>query len=111
MICNKYMLEGGVTHREIFLGELAHIVGQKDSEKSPRGKAANLSQYERDSADNLILVCADEHDEIDNRNVLDAATLAWLHRMKREHEARVKLATSFGPDRRSTVLRMIGNLR
>ncbi|HUP69634.1 MAG TPA: SAVED domain-containing protein, partial [Acidimicrobiales bacterium] len=46
-----------------------------------------------------------------NRNVLDAATLAWLHRMKREHEARVKLATSFGPDRRSTVLRMIGNLR
>jgi len=66
------MLKGGVTHREIFLGELAHVVGQKDTEKSPRG-TSDLSQCERDSADNLMLVCADEHDEIDNRDVLDVA--------------------------------------
>lgn len=111
VICNKDLLEGGITGREISLGELAHIVGQKDTEKSPRGKAASLTQSERDSADNVMLLCADDHDEIDDPAVIDIATIEWLHEKRRAHHARVKLATSFGPDQRSVVLRMIGNVR
>jgi hypothetical protein len=76
-ICNEYLLEGPVTAREVFLGEVAHIVGQRDTARSPRGKASMTAQ-ERDSPANLMLICADNHDEIDDRKVLDAATVERL---------------------------------
>lgn len=109
VVCNKYLLEGR-TSRELFLGELAHIVGQKESAKSPRGQA-DLSQYQRDSADNLMLLCADDHDEVDDTSVLDLATIELLTELKREHEAAIKQATGFRHDRRSVVLRMVANVR
>jgi len=109
-ICNEYLLEGSVTHREIFLGEIAHIVGRKDSERSPRGKS-ELNAERRDSAANLMLICADNHDEIDDKAVLDAATVERLLALKRGHEARVKHVTGLGAGADSLVLRMIADVR
>jgi hypothetical protein len=37
-VCGAYLLEGKLTHREFSLGELAHIVGQRTTPGSPRGK-------------------------------------------------------------------------
>ncbi len=99
-----------MTHREIFLGEVAHIVGQKDSDRSPRGKG-ELDVRQRDSAANLMLICADNHDEIDDKAVLDAATVERLLSVKHRHEARVKHVTGLGAGADSLVLRMIADVR
>jgi hypothetical protein len=63
-ICNRYLLEGDLGASELTFGEMAHIVGQQASERSPRG-LEDLDSSERDNADNIVLLCDDEHDEID----------------------------------------------
>ncbi|MET3205298.1 UNVERIFIED_ORG: hypothetical protein ABIB21_002092 [Arthrobacter sp. UYEF13] len=110
-ICNRYLLEGQLVSRELTFGEAAHIIGQQASEKSARGLAEDLTPKERDSADNLMLVCDDEHDELDKSGSQDAFTPSFLRSMKQKHEDRVHLATSFGDDDRTTPLRVIGWLR
>lgn len=109
-ICNEYLLEGPVTGREVFLGEVAHVVGQKDTDRSPRGKS-ELKPDQRDSAGNLMLICADNHDEVDDKKVLDAATVERLLDLKRRHEARVKHVTGLGAGASSLVLRAIADVR
>ena len=55
-MCGKYLLEGEVTGRVNAWGEMAHIVGQGRGAASPRGQV-EMSDEDRDSADNLILLC------------------------------------------------------
>jgi len=38
VLCRDYLLEGNLTGLGVSLGELAHIVGQKNSPRSPRGQ-------------------------------------------------------------------------
>lgn len=109
-ICNKYLLEGGLTYREVSLGELAHIVGQQETDGSPRGKA-ELSSNERDLADNLMLLCADEHDEVDDRDALDIFTVDKLRSLKQAHEDRIRYVTGLAEDRNTTVLRLVAQVR
>jgi len=52
-LCKKYLLEGDLTALPLFLGEMAHMVGQQNTAASPRGKAA-LPAADRDLADNLF---------------------------------------------------------
>ncbi|MEV6424744.1 HNH endonuclease signature motif containing protein [Streptomyces sp. NPDC051662] len=52
------------------MGEIAHIVGQSTHERSPRG-ADPLEETLRDEADNLMLLCAQEHTEIDAKATQD----------------------------------------
>lgn len=108
-LCNRYPLDGAITGRTVRLGELAHIVGQQNTPGSPRGQN-ELAEAERDTADNLTLVCADEHDEIDARKALDVFTVDKLREIKRAHEDRIKHATGIAPDRTTTV-RMIGQVQ
>jgi hypothetical protein len=107
-ICNRYLLDGGMTDRTVRQGELAHIVGQQQTTGSPRGMD---DLVERDTADNLMLVCADEHDEIDACGTLDVFTIARLRALKRAHEDRIKHVTGLADDRATTVLRMVGRVR
>ncbi|MEU1484480.1 HNH endonuclease [Streptomyces sp. NPDC005752] len=107
-ICNRYLLDGGMTDRTVRQGELAHIVGQQPTAGSPRGEH---DLGERDSADNLMLVCADEHDEIDASGTLDVFTVERLRALKRAHEDRIKHVTGLADDRATTVLRMVGRVR
>ncbi|MEV7087382.1 SAVED domain-containing protein [Streptomyces sp. NPDC093085] len=104
-ICNRYLLDGVLAHRPIRLGELAHIVGQQNTVGSPRGQN---DLPERDTADNVMLVCADEIDAPEN---LDVFTVEKLLALKHAHEDRIKHVTGIAPDRTTTVLRMIGQVR
>ncbi|MGC5000059.1 SAVED domain-containing protein [Streptomyces sp. DT195] len=97
-----------MTDRTIRLGELAHIVGQQQTAGSPRG---SHELDERDTADNLMLVCADEHDEIDARETLNVFTVEKLRALKRAHEDRIKHVTGLTADRTTTLVRMIGRVR
>ncbi|MFE0604769.1 SAVED domain-containing protein [Streptomyces sp. NPDC058892] len=106
-ICNRYLLDGALANKTIRLGELAHIVGQQNTAGSPRGQN---DLVERDTADNVMLVCADEHDEIDAPENLDVFTVGKLLALKHAHEDRIKHVTGIAPDRTTTVLRMIGQV-
>jgi hypothetical protein len=110
IICNRYLLEGELSAREVTFGELAHIVGYSTAEGSPRGDDP-LPRSERDKAENLVLVCDDEHDEIDKAKVRDLFPVDLLRSMKAAHESRIRHVTGLGPDRGTAVVRMIGNLR
>ncbi|WP_322974443.1 SAVED domain-containing protein [Actinacidiphila epipremni] len=96
-----------MTARTLRLGELAHIVGRRDNALSPRGES---ELDHRESADNLILVCADEHDEFDAPGALDVFTVNVLRELKYSHEDRIRHLTGLGEDRATTVLRMVGQV-
>jgi hypothetical protein len=110
VVCNRYLLEGKLSGREVTFGELAHIVGQAPTAESPRG-LDDLDPAERDDPDNLVLVCEDEHVEIDKRGTRDLFAVDLLKNMKRAHEGRIRHVTSFAEDRSTVVLRVIGQLR
>ncbi|HPH97282.1 MAG TPA: hypothetical protein PKW33_11815 [Anaerolineaceae bacterium] len=65
----------------IILGEQAHIVGEKPS--APRGNSP-LSQKERNSYPNLILLCPTHHKKVDE-NINDFP-VEKLHMIKTNHE-------------------------
>src|SRR5262249_40604331 len=109
-ICNRDLLDGGLTCEPVSLGELAHIVGQQTTAGSPRG----LDPYppsKRDLADNILLACGECHSEIDDPQTLGLFTIQKLRSAKRDHEERIRHVTSLGSDRRTVVLRVIGQLR
>lgn len=68
------------------LGEMAHICGEK-----PGANRHDSSQNEtaRDSYENLILLCPTHHSLIDRKENERVYTVALLHEMKSNHEARV----------------------
>jgi hypothetical protein len=108
-ICKRYLLEGQLTGRPVTFGELAHIVGQQQTAGSPRG-LDDLPVDERDDADNLVLICDDEHNELDKRGTRDAFSIEFLRDLKRRHEEHIHHVTGLGEDRRTVPVRMIGNL-
>ena len=110
-ICNRYLLEGQLAHRELTFGEAAHIIGQQATERSPRGLDDDLDPAERDYADNLMLVCDDEHDELDKPGSADAFGIEFLRELKRRHEDRIYHQTSMAPHLRTCPIRMIAELR
>jgi len=86
--CNIALSEDKETVTESFpLGEQAHIVGDKDT--APRGESI-LTQEERDSYPNLILLCPTHHTTID-KNEHDWP-VEKLHLIKRDHELRIERA-------------------
>ncbi len=109
-ICNRDLLDGGLTCEPVSLGELAHIVGQQQTTGSPRGLTA-YPKSKRDLADNILLACGECHSEIDDARTLDLFTVEKLTAAKRDHEERIKHVTGLRGDQRTVVLRMIGQLR
>jgi hypothetical protein len=110
VICNRYLLEGALSGREVTFGELAHIVGQAQTGASPRG-LEDLDPAERDEPENLILVCEDEHTELDKNTTQELFGVDFLRRLKQEHEERILHVTGFAEDRSTVVIRMVGQLR
>lgn len=108
-LCNAYLLEGSMSWRTLNLGELAHIVGRGSSARSPRGEHP-LDCAHREDADNLMLLCADQHSEVDAVGGLDLFTVEKLRRVKQEHEDRIRHVTGLGSDRATTVVRMVGSV-
>ena len=109
-LCKTYLLEGNLNAREVPLGEGAHIVGREESEKSARG-LHKLPANERDTVDNLMLACPSCHNEIDKQLVAGLLDVDFLRAKKREHEADIKQRTGLAKDRRTTIVRMAGEIR
>lgn len=108
-ICGRDLLDGSLTGRVNKLGELAHIVGQQDTDGSPRGRSP-LTAEQRDSADNLMLLCPGEHMEIDRRGAFDLMTVERLRKIKIDHESWVRRMTGLERARGTAVLRVIGDV-
>jgi hypothetical protein len=108
-MCNRYLVVDEHTGAAIYIGQLAHVVGWTTTKGSPRGDDP-LPVADRNEADNLMLLCYDQHKVIDNRSLWQAYDVTALRRMKREHEHRIKELTGLAHKDRSAVLRMVGNL-
>lgn len=106
--CNAYLLVDEFTGYELNLAERAHIIGASDKPGSPRGDSS-LSLQARALEANLMLLCCDHHRVIDR--LIAERTVQGLLRMKREHEARIRLVTGLADDRASVVVRAIGTIR
>lgn len=79
--CEKILIEDKTdTDNESLIGEEAHIVAKHSN--GPRGKSY-LTSGERDSYDNLILLCKNHHKIIDDQP--NKYTVDFLHKIKKEH--------------------------
>lgn len=82
---HKYLLEDPYTMETLNLGELAHNVGHKQNSRSPRGEDP-LPVQQRNDADNILLLCGDEHHSIDDKINRGVYTVEYLREQKRRHE-------------------------
>jgi hypothetical protein len=88
--CNKLLVEPGNPDDDAaFLGEMAHIIA--DSRQGPRGDSP-MSDEDRDKHTNLLLLCGDHHKTIDAQP--RTYSVSVLHRIKEDHEGRIRQATS-----------------
>jgi len=107
--CNKNLVIDEVTGQDVLIGQLAHIVGWSTAPGSPRGDD-DLQPDQRSEADNLLLICYDQHHVIDHRSMWEAYDADTLRRMKRQHEGRVRQLTALRDSQRSTVLRIVSSI-
>lgn len=106
--CNVYLLESELTLRPVPLGEVAHNVAASDT--GPRANP-RMSTEQRNSAENLLLLCGLHHPDSDKRAQLDLLTVDQVQALKAEHERRVLEATASVGRQRTVVLRMQGHIR
>lgn len=106
-VCNKYLLD---LNYDVNVGEMAHIVGWSKAKGSPRGEA-QLALDERNTADNLVLLCSDHHKIVDTKALLEEFTVDRLIWHKTAHEQRIYHLTSMQADAETFVLRMLGGIR
>jgi hypothetical protein len=84
--CKKILIEDKTdTDNESLIGEEAHIVAK--CQDGPRGKS-ELNLRERDSYDNLILLCKNHHKIIDDQP--KKYTVEFLYEIKKKHIEWVK---------------------
>ncbi|WIY01836.1 SAVED domain-containing protein [Amycolatopsis mongoliensis] len=108
-MCNRYLADEEFTSQDVMVGQLAHIVGWTTAAGSPRGSAP-LPVGERNLADNLILLCHDQHKVVDDRSLWETYDTETLRGFKRRHERRIRKLTGLADDRSTTVLRVVGDL-
>lgn len=87
--------EGTALDSPVVIGEVAHIIAERPD--GPRG-ASPLSSEQRNKYDNLILLCHQHHQLIDDQP--NTYTVARLRAMRRTHEQRVEKALRQGIDGR-----------
>ena len=85
-------------HATFPVGEMAHIVGREKN--GPRGQSP-LTQEERDSYSNLLLLCPTHHSIIDK--AVEEYTVEILHKIKTNHELWVKTSLAGQDSRKESV--------
>ncbi|HVK20230.1 MAG TPA: hypothetical protein VM677_02605 [Actinokineospora sp.] len=108
-ICNRYLLADNVTGHGVPIEQLTHIVGWSTAPGSPLGDH-ELPVEQRNSAENLMVLCHDQHRVIDHRSLWEVFDVDMLRAMKRRHEARIRKLTGLGHENRTTVFRVVGNI-
>ena len=109
VFCNKNLLYDEITDQQVLIGQLADIVGKSRADGSPRGDDA-LPEVERNEAENLMLLCYDQHHVIDNRSMWEIYDAETLRGMKRAHEDAIRQLTGLRDQQRSTVIRAAGKI-
>lgn len=107
--CNRWLLDDEMTGQPVFIGQLAHVVGWDTTSGSPRG-IDPLPTEERNGADNLMLLCYDQHHVIDSKSLWTVYDADRLRALKREHEHRIKQLTSLAKRESTTVLRLVDTI-
>lgn len=107
--CNRWLIDDETTGQPVFIGQLAHVVGWDTSPGSPRG-ADPLPIADRNAADNLMLLCYDQHHVIDSKSLWTVYDADRLRALKRQHEYRIKQLTSLAQSESTTVLRLVDTI-
>ncbi|MCY3792358.1 MAG: hypothetical protein OXH63_26565, partial [Gemmatimonadetes bacterium] len=89
---------------------MAHNVGQRDSDRSPRGRS-DLPIDERDTADNIVLLCGGCHTEVDNLKQVDLFPVEKIDAIKSRHESRIFSATASVGAKNTAILRLSAPIR
>jgi hypothetical protein len=99
--CNKEAWRDDLTMQEDNFAHVAHIVAA--SPDGPRGDQVLSEELDTDF-ENLLLLCQTHSKLIDGAHKSDYS-VEQLKQYKREHEERIQLQTSLGPDLKTTVVR------
>lgn len=104
-MCNDLIIKDNITNRDVNWGEMAHIYAF--SKNGPRAKTDKLHN---NNIDNLFLACPNCHTKIDKKIQEDDYTVESLLELKKDHESRIKLATSISSRQQTKILKMIANV-
>lgn len=109
-ICNRRLIGDTRTYfHSVLGGELAHNIGATDSSYSPRGDAKEIG--DRETEENLLLLCHDCHRMIDHEDHVDLYPVEKLRALKQAHEHRIERVTANGGLTRTAVVRVGSNVR
>lgn len=109
-ICRKDLTRETITGQDVLIGQLAHIVGWSKADGSPRGRLSSLPEHQRNTFENLMLLCHDQHKAIDTRSLWAVYDEDTLRRLKRTHEDTMRRLTGLSSVNQSTVLRVVGDV-
>jgi|SRR5271157_3331109 len=105
--CNKPLWKSSVTQEQVNIAQKAHIYAF--SSDGPRGNQETPKERLND-LDNLILVCHECHEKIDQTTDGGRYTVPLLQGWKAEHEHRIELVTSIQPRKKSHILLFGANI-
>jgi hypothetical protein len=108
--CKEFLATDNTTGQNVFVGELAHIVGATAAAGSPRG-VGDKTLEDRALPENLMLLCPGEHKVIDTPEHWTTYDVDQLRTIKREHERDIRELTGLLRKPKTTVIRVGGNIR
>lgn len=101
--CNKVLYEDELTKGPGNISNYAHIIPyRKDGPRGPETLHERPSNV--DTLDNLMLLCWEHHKLVDTKPVPPEYSAKELRRIKKEHEDRIKTATSIQAERKAFVV-------
>ncbi|WP_143961197.1 SAVED domain-containing protein [Litoribacter populi] len=104
--CNVNLLEDSLTKKSLNKAYISHIVGA--SPKGPRGSEI-LSPKLEIEFDNLMLLCDECHNRIDESDV-ENHSVSILKEMKEAHEKRIEIVTGLTLENRTNVVTYTANI-
>lgn len=99
--CGKALWKSSVTQEQVNIGQKAHIYSF--SSAGPRGNRG-ITNAQINDLENLLLVCHECHQKIDDRQDGGRYTATLLRRMKAEHEQRIERVTGIAAHKKSHIL-------
>jgi hypothetical protein len=97
-----------LTLSETNYSNIAHIVAWE--RRGPRGDDP-LPRTKRNDIENLMLVCTKHHKTIDSKENVNDYPKNKLQQFKKWHEDRIRDATDYKPESRTTVVRLKANVK
>jgi hypothetical protein len=105
--CNKALWKSSVTQEQVNTAQKAHIYSF--SAGGPRGNRG-IAEEDLNCLANLLLVCHECHQKIDDKRDGGRYTVSLLKQMKFEHEQRIEQTTGIITSKRSHILMYGANI-